>query len=145
MASGDTPGVLRQALSQVGSARKRAKKLHERAHGFKHHEVGRDLSHIGNSLCDLGRLDEAHQAFRDAQAIDTAALGAEHLHTITDGASVGVVLASQRKYREALPHLESAHRMLGGALDANHPNLVAVSRFLAECNERLANEEGGHS
>jgi len=35
--------------------------------------------------------------------------------------------------------------MLGGALDANHPNLVAVSRFLAECHERLANEEGGHS
>ena len=35
----------------------RAKKLHERAHGARHHEVGRDLSHIGNCLCDLGRLD----------------------------------------------------------------------------------------
>ena len=66
----------------------------ERAHGAKHHEVGRDLAHIGNSLCDLGRYDDACAAFRDAQAIDAAALGAEHVHTATDTASVGVVLAT---------------------------------------------------
>ena len=113
----------------------------ERAHGPKHHEVGRDLSHIANSLCDLGRLDEACQAFRDAQAIDTAALGADHLHTVTDSAGVGVVLATQRKYREALPHLDAAHRLLAAALEPNHPNLACVARFLSECHERLGAEE----
>ena len=113
----------------------------ERAHGARHHEVGRDLSHIGNCLCDLGRFDDALQAFRDAQAIDTAALGAEHLHTLTDVASVGAVLTTMRKHREALPLLDHAHRTLGGVLEPQHPNLLAVSRFLHECHERLAAED----
>ena len=103
-------------------------------------QVGRDLSHIGNSLCDLGRYEDAYQAFRDAQAIDTAALGPEHLHTATDGASVGLVLATMRKYNEALPHLDAAHRLLSASLEPSHPNLVAVSRFLSECHERMAAE-----
>ena len=103
--------------------------------------MARDLSHIGNCLSDQGRFDDALSAFRDAQAIDTAALGPEHLHTITDGASVGVVLSQQRKYREALPHLEGAQKLLAAELDASHPNLVAVNRFVCECHERLAAED----
>ena len=114
----------------------RAKKLHERAHGAKHHEVGRDLSHIGNCLCDLGRLDEALAAFRDAHAIDTAALGAEHIHTVTDSAALGAVLVNQRKFREATPHLELAMKLLSASLEPNHPNLQAVRGFLNECHEQ---------
>ena len=91
----------------------------ERAHGPKHHEVGRDLSHIANSLCDLGRLDEACQAFRDAQAIDTAALGADHLHTVTDSAGVGVVLATQRKYREQYVEERELRRLVEGRREAH--------------------------
>lgn len=116
----------------------RAKKLHERAHGGKHHEVARDLTNIGNALCDLGRLDEALTAFRDAHAIDTAALGADHIHTATDCAALGAVLVAQRKYREALPQLEAAKRLLEAALESSHPNLQAVQRFIAECHEQLA-------
>jgi len=71
-------------------------------------------------------------------------VGADNLHTATDGASVGVVLATQRKWREALPHLDTAHRLLQAALEPNHPNLLAVSRYLNECHERLAAEEAAH-
>ena len=46
------------------------------------------------------------------------------------------VLCTQRKWREALPMLQQAHRVLGGALDAQHPNLLAVGRFLSHCTER---------
>ena len=116
----------------------RAKKLHERAHGPHHHEVARDLTNIGNALCDLGRLEEALGAFRDAHAIDAAALGADHLHTATDSAALGAVLVHQRRFREALPHLESAQRLLAGSLEPNHPNLQAVVRFVNECHEQLA-------
>jgi len=114
----------------------RAKKLHERAHGARHHEVGRDYAHIGNCLCDLGRLEDAASAFREAHAIDTAALGADHIHTATDSASIGVVLATQHKWREAITHLDGAQRLLSTALEPHHPNLVAVNKFLAECHEQ---------
>ena len=102
--------------------------------------MGRDLSHIGNVLCDLGRLDDAANAFREAQAIDSASLGADHVHTATDGAAIGIVLATQHKWREATPHLEAAGRALTSALDAAHPNVVAIKSFLAECHERTADE-----
>lgn len=92
-------------------------------------------------MCDLGRLDEATAAYREAHSIDSAALGGEHLHTATDAASVGVALAMQRKWREALPHLDGSHRLLAATLEASHPNLVAVSRFLNECHEKLAEDE----
>ena len=116
----------------------RAKKLHERALGAKHHEVARDLSNIGNCLCDVGRLDDAATAFREAYAIDSTALGADHLHTATDSASIGLVLATQRAWKEATPHLEHAQRVLSSQLEPSHPNLVAVAKFLTECQERLA-------
>lgn len=118
----------------------RARKLHERALGKTHKEVGRDLAHIGNCLCDLGRLDDAATAYRDAHSIDVVALGAEHLHTATDTASLGLVLVTQRKWREALPHLEAAQGLLATQLEASHPNLLAVGKFVSECHERLAAE-----
>ena len=115
----------------------RAKKLHERAHGAKHQEVGRDLANIGNCLCDLGRYDDALATFRDAHAIDSATLGADHIHTATDSAAVGAVLCTQRKHREALVHLENAQRLLSASLEPNHPNLQAVLRFMNECHDHL--------
>ena len=62
------------------------------------------------------------------------------MHTATDLASIGLVLASQRKWREALPHLESSQQTLSSQLEPTHPNLVAVEKFLAETRERLAAE-----
>jgi len=118
----------------------RARKLHERALGKSHHEVARDLANIGNCLCDLHRLDAAAAAYRDAYSIDLAKYGADHVHTATDLASIGLVLASQRKWREALPHLESSQQTLSSQLEPTHPNLVAVEKFLAETRERLAAE-----
>lgn len=94
--------------------------------------MGRDLSHIGNCLCDLGRLDEAVTAFKEAHGIDTAVLGPEHIHTATDAASLGVVFATQRRWKEAVVQLDGAHRVLERSLDPNHPNLAAVTRFLEE-------------
>ena len=99
-------------------------------------QVGRDYAHIGNCLCDLGRLEDAASAFREAHAIDTAALGADHIHTATDSASIGVVLATQHKWREAITHLDGAQRLLSTALEPHHPNLVAVNKFLTECHEQ---------
>ena len=46
------------------------------------------------------------------------------------------MLCTQRKWREALPMLQQAHHVLAGALDAQHPNLLAVGRFLRHCTER---------
>ena len=40
--------------------------LNNQAHGGRHVEVARDLSHIGNVLCDVGMLDAAAAAFREA-------------------------------------------------------------------------------
>ena len=99
-------------------------------------EVARDLSHIGNVLCDLGKLDAAAAAFREAHGLDASLLGAAHVHTASDLAAIGQVLCTQRKWREALPMLQQAHHVLAGALDAQHPNLLAVGRFLRHCTER---------
>ena len=58
------------------------------------------------------------------------------MHTASDLAAIGQVLCTQRKWREALPMLQQAHHVLAGALDAQHPNLLAVGRFLRHCTER---------
>ena len=66
------------------------------------------------------------------------ALGA-HVTSVepaSDLAAIGQVLCTQRKWREALPLLQQAHRVLGGALDKQHPNLLAVGKFLATCTEQ---------
>ena len=44
----------------------------------------------------------------------------------------------RRKFREALPHLEGAQRLLAASLEPSHPNLQAVVRFVNECHEQLA-------
>ena len=92
------------------------------------------------ALCDLGRLDEAAASFREAQAVNLGAFGADHVQTATDSASVGLVFASQRKWKDAEAELEPAHRVLSRELEPTHPNLVAVGRFLAEA--RAAREGG---
>ena len=49
----------------------RARRLHEQSYGPRHQEVARDLSHIGSLLCDLNRLEEAAEAFREAHQLDS--------------------------------------------------------------------------
>ena len=46
-------------------------------------------------------------------------------------------------WREAIAQLDGAQRTLAQSLDPTHPNLIAVSKFLAECHERLAAEAAG--
>ena len=43
----------------------------------------------------------------------------------------------QRVYKEALPLLKQAHGVLVSCLEPQAPNLVAISRFYTETNERL--------
>ena len=52
-------------------------------------------------------------------------------------AALGAVLVAQRKFREALPFLEGAQRLLAASLEPSHPNLQAVVRFVHECHEQL--------
>ena len=187
------------------------------AHGGRHVEVARDLSHIGNVLCDLGKLDAVRRTARPQRPPSSAAAAASgcsaahpspalpfrhhgitRLHLVPLGAGGGglprgaragrgaagrrprphrlrprrhrpgpspfappppsppcsssaallqlpltrppsprpQVLCTQRKWREALPMLQQAHKVLGGALDAQHPNLLAVGRFLSHCTDK---------
>ena len=105
--------------------------------GATHREVARDLSNLANALCDLGRLEEAATAFRDAHEIDVAALGNDHVDTATDMGSLGMVLAVQKKWGEALPLLQAAHGVLSSCLEPQAPNLLAISRFYTETSERV--------
>ena len=110
------------------------------AYGPRHQEVARDLSHIGSLLCDLHRLEEAADSFREAHQLDATALGAEHVHTATDLGGFGLVLVAQRRWREALPPLQQCQRVLQASLEATHPHLQAVASALQKCALEVALE-----
>ncbi|KAL1525797.1 hypothetical protein AB1Y20_020637 [Prymnesium parvum] len=115
----------------------RARRLHIAAVGATHREVARDLCNMGNALCDLGRLDDAAAAFKDAYEIDVVALGSEHVDTATDIGSLGMVLAVQKKWAEAKPLLDQARRVMEACLEPHAPNLQAISRFHDEVTARV--------
>ena len=82
-------------------------------------------------------LYDAAATFREVHVLDAAHLGAKHVHTASDIAAIGQVLCAQRKWCEALPMLQQAHDVLCGALDAQHPNLHPVGRFLRHCRDKV--------
>jgi len=124
----------------------RARRLHIAAVGAAHREVARDCCDLGNALCDLGRLDEAAVAYTNALEIDREALGTEHVDTAVDIGSLGMVLAVQKRWEEALPLLHQAQCVLVSRLEPQAPNLVAINRFCHETLERVqhACREVGH-
>ena len=102
-------GALSQQQGQHEMAlrlHQRARRPHEEAHGPRHAEVARDMSHVGNAYYELGRFDEAFDTFTEAHALEAHLLGAGHAHTATALASLGLVLVAQQKWAEALPLLE---------------------------------------
>lgn len=90
------------------------------------------LLHIGDIFrAHLGRSEEAEQLYREALAIQEAALGPYDLILIHGLHSLGDLLGIQGRHREAEATLQRAIEILSRALGTEHPRTVGSRLNLA--------------
>ena len=127
-------GKQARGVAQAATARQEAARVRAR----RDHEVARDLTNIGNALCDLGRLDEALTAFRDAHAIDTPRWAP--ITSTPPPTAPRWAPSSSHSESTGSAAARGGETAARGSARVLHPNPQAVQRFIAECHEQPREE-----
>ena len=95
------------------------------AHGGRHVEVARDLSHIGNVLCDLGKLDAVRRTERPQRPPSSAAAAASGCSAATSRQSyplgtTGSPGSTLAPSEQAAAAFREAHVLDAALLGADH-------------------------
>ena len=99
----------------------------------RHPQLANTKTYIGNVLVDLGRLDEAEDAFRDALETAISVHGLKHPLVASSYNGLGVVFYHQQRLADAEAQYQKAYELSLELLGPDDPTLLYSLGNIANC------------
>lgn len=103
---------------------RRANAIYRDALGEAHPAFFSAQTNLANALAATGQLAEARAMHETTLARRAARFGAEHFETAGSHANLGEVLLAMGRAKDALPHVEAAHRIWSRELSEGDPKIA---------------------